>query len=240
MIKVLFFGLLRDVVGMREEACELPAMATLGGVFDAYATRFPRLRELRRCIVLARNQEFCDPAAPVADGDEVAFLPPVSGGSGVFSRELTDRNGNFFALTPDPIDTPPLVSRTQQDSDGAVVVFECRIRNHNQGHPVRCLEYECDEAETIRALARLGADLAEHNQISRMTVVHRLGKVPVGEARVVIVVASAHRKPAFAVTMEAMDRLKSDVAIWKREYFEDGAVRAEGPSSDALLASHHA
>ena len=92
---------------------------------------------------------------------------------------------------------------------------------------VRCLEYECDEEETIRALARLGADLAEHHQISRITVVHRLGKVPVGEARVVIVVAAAHRKPAFAAAMEAMDRLKSDVAIWKKEYFEDGAVRAE-------------
>src|SRR5271165_6882037 len=232
--------MLRDIAGMREEACELPAMATLGGVFDAYATRFPRLRELRRSIVLARNQQFCDPRAPVADGDEIAFLPPVSGGSGVFSRELTDGNGNFFALTPDPIETASLVSRTPQDSDGAAVVFECRVRNNNQGRAVRCLEYECDEAKTIRALARLGAHLAEHNRISRMTVVHRLGKVPVGEARVVIVVAAAHRKPAFAVAMEAMDRLKSDVAIWKKEYFEDGAVRTEGPSRHAVPASHHA
>lgn len=240
MIKVLFFGMLRDIAGMREEACELPAMATLGGVFDAYATRFPRLRELRRNIVLARNHEFCDPAAPVADGGEIAFLPPVSGGSGVFSHELTDRAGNFFALTPDPIETAPLVSRAQQDSDGAVVVFECRVRNRNQGQPVRCLEYKCDEAETIRALARLGADLAEHHEISRIAIVPRLGKVPVGEARVVIVVAAAHRKPAFAAAMEAMDRLKSDVAIWKKEYFEDGTVRPEGPSSDAVLASHHA
>ena len=240
MIRVLFFGMLRDIAGTREEACELPATATLGGVFETYATRFPRLRELRRSIVLARNQQFCDPSALVADGDEIAFLPPVSGGSGVFSRELTNRNGNFFALTPDPIETAPLVSRTQQNSDGAVVVFECRVRNHNQGQPVRCLEYECDEEETVRALARLGGGLAEHNQISRITVVHRLGKVPVGEARVVIVVAAAHRKPAFAVAMEAMDRLKSDVAIWKKEYFEDGGVRAEEPSSDALLASHHA
>ena len=206
MIRVLFFGMLRDIAGTREEACELPATATLAGVFETYATRFPRLRELRRSIVLARNQQFCDPSALVADGNEIAFLPPVSGGSGVFSRELTNRNGNFFALTPDPIETAPLVSRTQQDSDGAVVIFECRVRN----------------------------------QISRITVVHRLGKVPVGEARVVIVVAAAHRKPAFAVAMEAMDRLKSDVAIWKKEYFEDGAVRAEEPSSDTLLASHHA
>jgi MoaE-MoaD fusion protein len=234
MIQVLFFGHLRDVVGMRAEACELPATATLGGVFDAYAMRFPRLRELRRSIVLARNQQFCDPAAPVANGDEIAFLPPVSGGSGTFSREFTDGSGNFFALTPDPIETPPLLSRTPEESDGAVVVFECRVRNTNQGRPVRCLEYECDEAETIRALARLGTDLAEEHEISRITIVQRLGKVPVGEARVVIVVAAAHRKPAFAAAMEAMDRLKSDVPIRKKECFADGDGRAEKPSSDAL------
>ena len=103
--------MLRDVAGTREEACELPALDTLGGVFDAYATRFPRLRELRRSIVFARNQHFCDPAVPLADGDEIAFLPPVSGGSGRISREIVDPHGHFFALTPDPIETAPLVSR---------------------------------------------------------------------------------------------------------------------------------
>ena len=240
MIKVLFFGVLKDVVGTPEETCELPAAGTLGGVFDAYASRFPRLRELGRSIVLARNHQFGDPAAPIADGDEIAFLPPVSGGSGGFSRESQDGSGNFFALTQDPIETAPLISRTQQNSDGAVAVFECRVRNNNQGQPVRCLEYECEEGETLRALARLGANLAEHHEISRIAVVHRLGKIPVGEARVVIVVAGAHRKPAFAVAMEAMDRLKSDVGIWKKEYFVDGTVRADGPWSDALPAPHHA
>ena len=96
MIRVLFFGMLRDIAGTREEACELPAMATLGGVFDAYAARFPRLRELRRSIVLARNQHFCDPSAPVADGDEIALLPPVRMIAAGFSqviRTVTSWNG---------------------------------------------------------------------------------------------------------------------------------------------------
>ena len=237
MINVLFFGLLRDVVGMRQETCEMPATATLGGVFDAYAIRFPRLSELRRSIVVARNHQFCDPGAPVSDGDEIAFLPPVSGGSGVFSREFTDGHGNFFALTPDPIETTSLLSRTPQQTDGAVVVFDCRVRDTNLGRPVRCLEYECDEAEAIRSLARLGAELAEAHEISRITIVHRLGNVPVGEARVVIVVAAAHRKPAFAVAMEAMDRLKTDVPIRKREHFADAHGWFEKPSGDALPAS---
>ncbi len=237
MIKVLFFGVLKDVVGTPEETCELPPAGTLGGVFDAYARRFPRLRELARSIVLARNHQFGDPAAPVADGDEIAFLPPVSGGSGAFSREIKDRAGNFFALTRDPIATRSLVSLTQQDIDGALVVFECLVRNHNQGRPVRCLEYGCEEASALQSIAELGWDLARLHEISRIAMVHRLGKVPVGEARVVIVVAAAHRKPAFAAAMEAMDRLKSDVDIWKTEYFEDGAVCSDGPCPEATRFS---
>jgi molybdopterin converting factor subunit 1 len=235
MIQVLFFGVLRDIVGITEETREVPPSRTLAGVFEAYADRFPRLRELRRSIVLARNQQFCDPTVSVGDGDEIAFLPPVSGGSGAFPREIQDRDGNFFALTRDPIETPPLVARTQQFIDGAVVVFECHVRNNNQGEAVRCLEYECDEAIVIRSLAALGADLAQRYEISRIAIVHRLGKVPVGEARVVIVVAAPHRKPAFTAAMEAMDRLKTEVTICKKEYFENGVVQAAGDWSGALL-----
>ena len=121
-----------------------------------------------------------------------------------------------------------------------MVVFEGGVLNNNHGKSVRCLECDCYEEMALRPMVELGTDLAHRHEISRLAIVHRLGEVPVGEARVVIVVAAAHRKPAFAVAMEAMDRLKSDVAIWKKEYFEDGAVRAEEPSSDALLASHHA
>ena len=145
-----------------------------------------------------------------------------------FAHEFTDRAGNFFALTPDPIETCPLISRTQQDCDGAVVVYECRVRNNNQGRPVRCIEYECDDAITIRELARLGADLAEHYGISRITIVHRLGTVPVGEARVVIVAAAPRRKPAFGAVMEAMDRLKTEVGIRKKEHFESGVLSRAG------------
>ena len=235
MVKVLFFGLLRDIVGMHEEACELPDKRTLAGLFDVYSRRFPRLHHMRRSIVLARNQEFQDAAAPVADGDEIAFLPPVSGGSGAYCRELTDRPGNFFALTRDPIETRRLLAGTQQFIDGAVVVFECLVRNNNHGRAVRCLEYECDEAVVIRSLAALGADLAECHQISRIAIVHRLGKVPVGEARVVIVAAAPHRMPAFAVAMEAMDRLKTEVALSKKEYFEDGLVAETGDWTEVSL-----
>ena len=237
MIKVLFFGLLRDIVGTREEACELPATATLGGVFDAYATRFPRLGELRRSMLFARNQQFCEGAVQIADGDEIAFLPPVSGGSDRPTEQVVDPAGDIFVLTRDPIETGALVSRVRQDVDGAVVVFEGVVRNNNHGKSVRCLEYDCYPEMAIRSMAELGEDLVHRHEISRFAMVHRLGQVPVGEASVVVVVAAPHRKPAFAAAMEAMDRLKTEVAIWKKEYFENGALWASGDWSEALL--HH-
>lgn len=228
MIKVLFFGSLRDIVGAREEAYELDASATVGGVFDVYASRFPRLRELQRSIVMARNQRFCDPTAALDDGDEIAFLPPVSGGSGRVVCEITLHNGHFFALTRDRIDACTVAARMRQDIDGAVVVFECVVRDNNDGKSVRCLEYECHEDEdmAVRSMAELGADLARCHQISRFAMVHRLGRVPVGETSVVVAVAAPHRKPAFTAAMEAMDRLKIEVAIRKEEHFGGTATAA--------------
>jgi molybdopterin synthase catalytic subunit len=228
---------LQDVVGIREETCEQAALDTVGGVFDAYATRFPRLRKLRRSILLARNQHFCDDAVQLADGDEIAFLPPVSGGSDGVGQQMVDAGGHFFVLTRDPIDTSALVSRVRQDIDGAVVVFEGVVRNKNHGKSVRCLEYDCYEEMAIRSMAELGVDLAHRHEISRFAMVHRLGQVPVGEASVVVVVAAPHRKPAFSAAMEAMDRLKSEVPIWKKEHFENGAIWPAGDWSEALL--HH-
>ena len=237
MIKIRFFGVLQDVVGIREETCEQAALDTVGGVFDAYATRFPRLRELRRSILLARNLHFCDDAVQLADGDEIAFLPPVSGGSDGVGQQMVDAGGHFFVLTRDPIDTSALVSRVRQDIDGAVVVFEGVVRNKNHGKSVRCLEYDCYEEMAIRSMAELGVDLAHRHEISRFAMVHRLGQVPVGEASDVVVVAAPHRKPAFSAAMEAMDRLKSEVPIWKKEHFENGAIWPAGDWSEALL--HH-
>ncbi len=228
MIKVLFFGSLRDIVGAREEARELHASATVGGIFEVYANRFPHLRELQRSIVVARNQRFCDPTAAIEDGDEIAFLPPVSGGSGSLVREITLPNGHFFALTRDRIDACNLAARIRQDIDGALVVFECMVRDNNQGKSVRCLEYVCreDQDMALRSMAELGEDLSRRHQISRIAMVHRLGSVPVGETSVVVVVAAPHRTPAFSAAMEAMDRLKSDVAIRKNEHFVGGTASA--------------
>src|SRR5579863_5370708 len=119
-IRVLFFGVLRDIVGQREDSLEVPDGGRLGSVFEHYASRFPKIREMSASLVLALNQSFSEPGAPLAEGDEVAFLPPVSGGSGTFTHQIADPAGHFFALTRDPIDSLALSRSLLRPEDGAV------------------------------------------------------------------------------------------------------------------------
>src|SRR4051794_20331939 len=119
-VRVLFFGMLKDIVGRAGEESEIPADACLRTVFDDYASRYPRLREIAPSIVVARNHEFADPATRLEEGDEVAFLPPVSGGSGWGPLEISEA-GHYFALTRHQIDLRGVIARFQDGSEGAVV-----------------------------------------------------------------------------------------------------------------------
>src|SRR5580658_7008846 len=204
-VKVLFFGMLKDVVGRAEDQLDLDNGATLGGVFDHYCRRFPRMREMAGSILLARNQEFAGPATELADRDEVAFLPPVSGGSG--SPLEISENGNFFALTWHPIVTRKIADSLLRGEDGAVVTFEGVVRNNTKGRQTHFLDYECYE---------------------RIASVHRLGRMLIGETSVAAIVTAAHRKAAFEAALEVIDRLKRVVPIWKKEHFADGEVWVEG------------
>jgi molybdopterin synthase catalytic subunit len=227
-VKVLFFGMLKDIAGRAEERAEFAPGARLGTVFEHYAAQFPRLREMASSIVLARNQEFAPPSTPVDDGDEIAFLPPVSGGSGRYTHEIAGSRGDFFALTRQPIDSRGIVAQVQQGIDGAVVTFEGVVRNNTKGRATRFLEYECYEAMAVRKMAEIGGEIARATPISRMAMVHRLGRLEIGEASVAVIVASPHRKAAFDAALEGINRLKKWVPIWKKEYFEDGEVWVEG------------
>ena len=205
---------------------ELPSGATTGSVFDHYAAMFPRLREMASSIVLARNHEFSNTREPLAEGDEVAFLPPVSGGS--LLHVIEDPEGHFFALTRDPIDARSLENRILQGHDGAIVTFQGVVRNNTRGRETLRLEYECYEAMAIRKMAEIGREIAGQYAVSRVAMVHRLGTMEIGEASVVIVVAAPHRKPAFEASLEGINRLKRLVPIWKKEFFGDGEVWVEG------------
>lgn len=242
-IRVLFFGLLRDVVGLREDTLELPPGGRLATVFDHYAARAPRLREMSSSVVLALNQEFSAPSQLLAEGDEVAFLPPVSGGSGLhkhaYTHEIADSStGNFFALTRDPIDGAAVARRLLRGEDGAFVNFEGVARNNTKGRPTRYLDYECYEPMAIKTMAQIGGEIAAAFAIGRIAMIHRLGRIEIGETSVAVVVTAPHRKPAFDAALEGINRLKRLVPVWKKEYFADGEVWVDGEWDDAVVKAH--
>lgn len=241
-VRVLFFGLLRDMVGRSGEELTLPEGSRVQAVFDHYAEQDPRLRAMARSIMLAHNQEFDAGDAMLASGDEVALLPPVSGGSGAAPAagelaRVEEPEGHVFALTTLALDGGGLARRLQRDEDGAVVTFEGVTRNNSQGRATRHLDYECYAPMAIRVMAELGRDIVARHGIGRIGIVHRLGRVEIGEASVVIVATAPHRRAAFEAALEAIDRLKRIVPIWKKEHFTDGEVWVDGEWDDSVTTA---
>lgn len=227
-MKVLFFGVLKELVGKGEDCIDVPAGTTLGNVFASYSQRYETLEGRRPSILFARNQEFATADTMLADNDEVAFLPPVSGGSG--------GDGHIFEITREAIDSRKLVDKLQRPEDGAVVVFEGVVRNNTKGRPTTHLEYECYEGMAKEQMARIGREIAEQFAIGRIGMVHRLGRLEIGEASVAVVATAPHRKPAFDAALEGINRLKREVPIWKKEFFADGAIWVDGEWDDRLLS----
>jgi molybdopterin converting factor subunit 1 len=225
--RVLFFGMLKELVGRTAEEAEFPEGADLRAVFEAYARRYPPLKEMARSIVVARNQEFAELATPLAEGDEVAFLPPVSGGAAADPVEILE-NGHYFALTRHAIDPRAIIRRLQTGSEGAVVTFEGTVRNHTGGRRTLYLDYEGYESMALKVMAQIGRELAAAHPIGRLAMVHRLGRMLIGETSVAVIVTAPHRRPAFEAALEGIDRLKKLVPIWKKEHFVDGEVWVEG------------
>ena len=221
----MFFGVLRDVTGLREDSIEIPDGGLAATVFEHYSARFPRLGEMSKSIVLAVNQKFCAPSEALSDGDELALLPPVSGGSGE----------NIFELTREAIDAASLSRRILSGEDGAIVTFEGVTRNNTKGRATRYLDYECYEAMALKTMTGIGEDIARTMQISRIAMVHRLGRVEIGETSVVVIAVAPHRRPAFEAALEGINRLKRLVPVWKKEYFEDGEVWVDGEWDESVV-----
>jgi molybdopterin synthase catalytic subunit/molybdopterin converting factor small subunit len=232
-INVLFFGVVRDLVGRAGDALDLEPGACAGDVFTRYAREFPKLDAMRRSVVLARNQRFSPAAEPLADGDEIALLPPVSGGSGPFTRLMEDDRG-FYALTRDPIDVPALVARVRRDEDGAVATFEGVVRNNSGGRSTESLEYECYEPMAVKVMAEIGGQILGAHAIGRLAMVHRLGRLEIGETSVAIVASAPHRRPAFDAALDGVNRLKRTVPIWKKERFADGEIWVDGEWDESV------
>jgi len=225
-VRVLFFGMVKDLVGRASEDADFPAGADLHAVFESYAGRFPSLLELSSSIVMARNQEFADISTSITEGDEVAFLPPVSGGAAMDTEICQD--GHFVALTRHAIDTRAVIARLLTGAEGAVVTFEGTVRNHTKGRATRCLDYECYQSMALKKMLEIGVEVAAQYEVGRVAIVHRLGRMLIGETSVAVIVTAPHRGPAFDAARAAIDRLKKRVPIWKKEHFVDGEVWVEG------------
>jgi MoaE-MoaD fusion protein len=232
-VRVLFFGQLKEITGVRQEETNLSEGARVEDLFERYVRRFPKLTAFRSSIAASVNQEYAGWRAPLSSGDEVAFLPPVSGGQGPAAEE------DLFQIVREPIDLPKLAAEWKAPGDGALVVFDGFVRNNFKGRQTLYLEYEAYEPMAHAKMREIGAEIREKFEIHRLAIVHRLGRLEVGETSVWIAVSSPHRGAAFDACRYAIDTLKRTVPIWKKEYFAGGSVWAEGelPSQKAFSGS---
>ena len=225
VIHVLFFGMLKDLAGGPRDVLELKTDATLADVLRHYETRIPRLKELLPSIAVSVNQEYAAKDVRLRPGDEVALLPPVSGGSGPAT------------IVRECIDTAAVLEKCKAGADGAAVVFEGIVRNNTRGRRTLHLDYEAYEAMALKQMEELAAEARSRFAVREVRIVHRLGRLEIGETSVLIIVASAHRGAAFDACRWVIDTLKKTVPIWKKEYFEDGAVWADGEPFPAEIIS---
>lgn len=231
-IQVLFFGQLKDIVGQAGGDLELAAGSSVGTVFDHYASQYPRLREMSASIAIAQNHEFAQRDAVLSDGDEIALMPPVSGGCDDSWIACCAHEFGFFAVTDRVIDAQALVKRLQRDNDGAVLTFDGVVRDHTGNRRTVYLDYEGYAPLAVKTMQRLGEEIRSKHDVHAVGMIHRVGRLELQEASISIVVTSAHRQAAYDASLEAINRIKKLVPIWKKEYFADGEVWVEGSWED--------
>ena len=230
-VRVLFFGMLKDLVGKASDTLDLDQGASVADLLAHYETQIPRLRESLPSLALAVNQEYASAETKLRSNDEVAILPPVSGGkdgSRIVSGRGNRRETVHCAIVRGPIQTQEVLAGVKRGEDGAAVVFDGVVRNQTRGRKTLYLDYEAYEEMALKQMESLAGQALSQFQIRDVALVHRLGRLEIGETSVLIVVASAHRAAAFDACRWLIDTLKRTVPIWKKEYFEDGAVWADG------------
>ena len=222
-VRVLFFGAAADAASRRSQTVSLPEGATLAALLAHCAKEFSGIEKLRGALALSLNQEHAAPSAILKEGDEVALLPPVSGGLPAAVAPPPK-----VQLVHDRIVTEQMLEAIKQPEDGAVAVFEGIVRNHSGGRRTLYLEYDAYEEMALRQMRQLIAHAQGSFDIRQAVLIHRLGRLEIGETSVLVAVASAHRAAAFEACRWLIDELKKTVPIWKKEFFEDGAVWAPG------------
>ena len=213
---VLFFAGARERVGTGRIVVEVAPGISVGDAVREAVDTTGKSFDLPAKVMLARNGVYVEQAATIDDGDEIAVIPPVSGGE--------DAENEHVWVTDNPINADEVVEKVGADSDGAVVVFHGITRNHNEGRVVLYLEYEAYSPMAENTMSQIIGEMRERWDIGDVAVCHRTGRVDIGETSMVLAVSAAHRRPAFESALYFIDRLKEIVPIWKKEYFEGGEV----------------
>ena len=218
MITARLFARLREQAGTDCEQVDL-ADATVADVYRALRERHPELEPDLQLIRPARNQDFAEWTEPVADGDEVAFIPPVSGGLG---------SPPLIELTAAPLDARRLEAAVAHPGAGAICTFTGVVRDNSRGEAVTHLEYEAYAGMAERQMGAIVDEIGERWPEARVAMAHRTGALEIGEASVVVTVSCPHRAEAIEACRWGIDRLKESVPIWKKEFAHSGAVWIEG------------
>jgi molybdopterin converting factor subunit 1 len=219
-VRARLFARLREQAGTEHELLELPAGSTLADVFAALRTKHPALEPDLSSVRVALNFEFQDWSATVSDGDEVAFIPPVSGGAHAV--------GVLFEITVDPLDARRMEAAVAHKGAGAICTFTGVVRDSSRGRSVTHLDYEAYAEMAAAQMRRIGDEIAERWPEARVAMAHRTGRLEIGEASVVVSVSCPHRAEAIAACRLGIDRLKESVPIWKKEHATDGTYWIEG------------
>lgn len=210
------FALIRETIGQRTEERTVETGDTIGDLYDRIAADFPRLAPLKRSVMMMANERYVTADYALQDGDEIAYIPPVSGGSG--------EDGRVFRITEDELDPRETERAVADPAAGAIVTFTGVVRDNGRGRAVSALDYEAYAPAAEKMLAQIADEIEARWGLRRVAIIHRVGLLPVGEASVVISISSPHREAAFEASLYAIERLKEIVPIWKKEHYEDGAV----------------
>ncbi len=218
-IRLRFFASLRDRLGHSESVCEVPEGSTIATVLAVLKEKHPELVAVETSLAFAVEYEYVDKTHVLKEDDELAFIPPVSGGVGTLPDSTV-----LCKLTADVIQLEELTEFVTDPSAGAIATFVGMTRDNNEGREVVRLEYECYPEMAEKEMKTIGQAIIARWPVKKVALVHRLGKVKIGEASVAIAVSSSHRHASFVGCRYAIDTLKETVPIWKKELYKGGEL----------------
>jgi molybdopterin converting factor subunit 1 len=229
-VSVRLFAGLSDLVGHREVELELLDGATVAHLREQLASQYPAVAPLMSTLVCAVDEEYVPNEHPLRPGDQVALIPPVSGGSpaGGGSARGGGAGSERFRVTREPLDPQRLVRLVRRDESGALALFYGVVRNHSQGRRVLYLEYDAYPSMALKKMQQVAEEARSRWDITDMAINHRIGRLEVGETSLLVAVSAPHRREAFEACHYAVDRIKEIVPVWKKEVWEGGESWVEG------------